>query len=580
MNYKFNVLVPINEEKELSVPIDSYLQQVHIGDHAKWRVVRNHDYNLPPYLTDHKEQETVYRVKTTEKKYWQPLELGSPFLKKWDQLALTLLLFTASVTPFETAFITNDTLTIDVLFLINRCVDIIFFYDMLVQMRTPYRDPVTGSLVLDVNLITRSYLAGWFPLDLLSVLPFEFVQYAVPGGSHTSLSTLQLLRFFRLTRLFKLLRVFRASRKLKQAQIASGLRYFSIEMVKIVISLIFLVHWLACGYRLVADQQSPSDPIGWLNTYMASKNETSISSADAYFAALYWSASTVTLIGCQVEALAPSCTREYIYAFFVQIIGFLQAVYIISSVSTMTHATSAERQSQDILVDNYLEMFDDLRLDPRLKYTVFQHLTDYFAEEANHKQAEMLKKLPKSLHSFIAQEIFLNFIVCIPFLEAFVDLQPTMIQELCLSIEKKMIPNNSFLFSEGVDGIYQIEQGIVAMDGVVYPSGSLIGLTCLREHIKVTECRALTDVKANFLPRKELLAIMEKHPKVRYYCKRWTAWQLLRDYILTYSRLYYTAARRGALMSPPLYSKRPNMEENEEDDLDVAVLDHLDELGY
>ncbi|KAJ3329909.1 hypothetical protein HDU91_003728 [Kappamyces sp. JEL0680] len=103
MNYKFNVLVPINEEKELSVPIDSYLQQVHIGDHAKWRVVRNHDYNLPPYLTDHKEQETVYRVKTTEKKYWQPLELGSPFLKKWDQLALTLLLFTASVTPFETA---------------------------------------------------------------------------------------------------------------------------------------------------------------------------------------------------------------------------------------------------------------------------------------------------------------------------------------------------------------------------------------------------------------------------------------------------------------------------------------------
>lgn len=103
MNYKLDVLVPTNEEKELSVPIDSFLQQVHYGEKAKWRVIRNLDYNLPPYMIDHKEQELIYKVIVQKKKFFGAFELGSPFLKKWDALSLILLLYTASLTPFETA---------------------------------------------------------------------------------------------------------------------------------------------------------------------------------------------------------------------------------------------------------------------------------------------------------------------------------------------------------------------------------------------------------------------------------------------------------------------------------------------
>ena len=104
LNYKLDVLVPTNEERELNVPIDSYLQQVHYGAKAKWRVVRNQDYNLPPYMTDHKELEVIYTVVVEQKKFFGALQLGSPFLKKWDALSLFLLLYTASLTPFETAY--------------------------------------------------------------------------------------------------------------------------------------------------------------------------------------------------------------------------------------------------------------------------------------------------------------------------------------------------------------------------------------------------------------------------------------------------------------------------------------------
>lgn len=108
----------------------------------------------------------------------------------------------------------------------------------------------------------------------------------------------------------------------------------------------------------------------------------------------------------------------------------------------------------------------------------------------------------------------------------------------------------------------------------------IFGQTILRENIKKCECRALTDVQYYALPRDGLLDVLAKYPKVKYYAKRWTAWELLREYIRAYTRLYYTAAKRGALLSPPLLSRRPNMVEGEYDDIDVAVLDHITEMGY
>ena len=111
-------------------------------------------------------------------------------------------------------------------------------------------------------------------------------------------------------------------------------------------------------------------------------------------------------------------------------------------------------------------------------------------------------------------------------------------------------------------------------------SGAIFGKTILREKIKRTECRALSDAKVYILSKADLIRILEKKPKIKYYAKRWTAWQLVRQYILEYSRLYYMAVRRGALMNPPLLSNRPNLGDDDLDDIDIAVLDHLQDVGY
>lgn len=90
----------------------------------------------------------------------------------------------------------------------------------------------------------------------------------------------------------------------------------------------------------------------------------------------------------------------------------------------------------------------------------------------------------------------------------------------------------------------------------------------------------MTNAKVFVLPLANLNQILEKHPKIRYYAKRWTQWELMREYILVYTELYYTAARRGSQMNPPLLSRRPNVPDGDFDDIDVAVIDHINDVGY
>ncbi|KAI9103071.1 hypothetical protein DFS34DRAFT_351170 [Phlyctochytrium arcticum] len=580
LTYALDILVAEDEPDSMVVPTGSFLQQVHYGKVHRWRVTPDELLNLPECLIDHREREPQYIVPVEKQGFFPVFDLTSNFLKRWDMLSLVLLMFTASVTPFETAFLPSDN-SIGILFLINRVVDIIFFIDMFVQIRTPYRDPQTGRLVRDGKAILVRYLKSWFLIDLVSVIPFEMTSMG-SGGGKQNLSQLRLLRFLRLARLLKLLRVLRASRKLKQWRVYVNFRYATMKILQFAIIILFLVHWLACGYRLADESNYPTDYPGWLQNYAAFRNTTmsEIDHWEAYVLAIYWSASTVSLIGPQFDVIGPSTVREAGYAFFANFISYVAALYFIGSVVNVLAVADRVQREHDLRVDNYLEMFDRLKLDQRLKMKVHEYLSDHFAAATTEAHTNLLKDLPPQLHGFISTEIFVDFISSIPYLEPFVSREPTLTQELCRGIEIKEVPANAHVFTEGYEGIYYLEHGIVAIDGRVYPSKNIFGRTVLRENRKSSECRALTNVTIHVLPLHVLREALDKFPKIRYYAKRWTAWQLLRRYIHTYTRLYYTAAKRGAKMIPPLTSMRPNLRDGEYDDIDLAVLEHINEFGY
>jgi hypothetical protein len=111
---------------------------------------------------------------------------------------------------------------------------------------------------------------------------------------------------------------------------------------------------------------------------------------------------------------------------------------------------------------------DTWKLYPGIKFKVHEYLNDQYALEDEAGYQDLLKKLPVQWNGIINMEINLPFLAEIPYLEAFIDLEPSLMIELCRCVEIRAIPPNSMLFYEGYDGIYKLDKGIVCCEGIVY----------------------------------------------------------------------------------------------------------------
>lgn len=358
-------------------------------------------------------------------------------------------------------------------------------FDMFVQSRTPFRDVQSGKLVRNPSKIFFKYLSGWFFIDLISVIPFELL--GLLASDESSVGSLGVLRVLRLMKLAKLLRIFRASRKLKQIQVYINLRYATMQLVKVIFEIsrnatvindniqylvivTFLMHWLACGFRIAADKSDPNDQAGWVDHFAEVRkiNVTSLGMAEVYLMALYMSSGSIALIGYGWSVAQPSSTREFVYSTFVNFVSYFLAVYFIANLSdTLAQATRTKTQ-QDIIVDNYLAIFDRLKLDMRLKVKVNEYLGSHFAQTLQAKEASMMRDLPVALHGFISMEVFIEFVMSIPFLVPFIEREPVLTQTICRGIEIRTFSANSLLFNEGFEGVYYLEHGIVSLEGKLF----------------------------------------------------------------------------------------------------------------
>lgn len=78
--------------------------------------------------------------------------MTSDFCQKWDFLVGIALIFTAVVTPFEVAFLA---VKLDGLFVANRLFDIIFAYDIAVNMRLAFFNKHDRVWVVDPHQVRR-----------------------------------------------------------------------------------------------------------------------------------------------------------------------------------------------------------------------------------------------------------------------------------------------------------------------------------------------------------------------------------------------------------------------------------------
>ena len=234
------------------------------------------------------------------------------WLAYWDVVSTGALIYTATLTPFEVAFLTpaaGSSAWTEPWFLINRCLDVVFGTDICMQFFTAvqvtqadgqvvwiddhatiirncdrrtclhFHVRVLPVIAADSNVRPLAYtdLRSWFPIDIFTVVvPSSFDVYiaqtsdaiaagssGVVGSSASSSvrspeSSASLLRILRILRLFKLVRLARASRIVKRWQARVTLHQSTITLLTSTLQLLLATHW--CARHPVAICPCSSDP--------------------------------------------------------------------------------------------------------------------------------------------------------------------------------------------------------------------------------------------------------------------------------------------------------------------------------
>eukprot|EP01006_Ploeotia_vitrea_P017570 TRINITY_DN48773_c0_g1_i1.p1 TRINITY_DN48773_c0_g1~~TRINITY_DN48773_c0_g1_i1.p1 ORF type:complete len:542 (+),score=56.35 TRINITY_DN48773_c0_g1_i1:27-1652(+) len=290
----------------------------------------------------------VGKEKGTEKEPFV-IKAENTFRNRWDLLLFCVVVVTGFVVPLRIGFrleAWKGWLGCDIL------TDCLLIADVFICALTTYE--VDGEVIRDRRAILRNYLRTWLFFDVVSVLPLEllaiFYRYYTP-----------LFRVNRLARMIRLTYYF------SQWEKVTSLKPSVIRIFKSTFVIVFLAHFIGCGFFLVIlieEEDAQKD-------FTGTENIRSKGLGSQYIRAFYWS--FVTMTG--YNNTNPHTQLETLFSIFVTMVGISLFATIIGTVgSLVTNLDSSAlyfRQKMDGINDymKYKRIPQDLQNEVRNYYT-------------------------------------------------------------------------------------------------------------------------------------------------------------------------------------------------------------------
>ena len=165
-------------------------------------LTEKHDDDLEKELLDDMRSNKFPRHRA----HWLVMDPLQKWRLKWDILMMLLICFVMVVTPFELAFVSAVGWSKNYtpfpnkytgLFITNWTVNLLFIVDIVFNFLTAVYDPQLNKWLLRFDQIAVHYARGWMMLDVVSMLPVEYMIKSKQA------SAIRLLRVFRLMKLAK-----------------------------------------------------------------------------------------------------------------------------------------------------------------------------------------------------------------------------------------------------------------------------------------------------------------------------------------------------------------------------------------
>lgn len=446
----------------------------------------------------------VYKVDTKQDCEDMRLAIDprSGFSRNWDNAMVLCLLFTAFVTPYEIAFLGTGT---GVLLYVNRLVDFLFVCDMGINFFLAFMDDEEGQWIFENKRIALRYLKGWFVIDLVSILPYDYADEIF--GDASNLQDLKPLRLIRLLRLIKLARVLRASRLFKRFELSTDLPYAVQKLMKYAWIVTLVIHWIACLWRLSPEFNEGNN---WLVGYddIGVPDET----VEMHFVRSLYMAVSALPMGV-LGVVVPVSTEERIITIIAMLVSGSIYGYLIGevcdTVSNLDPATAEFHETMDHL-NAYLEDMNvprEKRLEVR---EYFHHCRALFRYKFYH---HLLEQMSPALRGDVSLHMHQAWIEEIPFFRAEdAEERSLFIASLAMALKPEAYAPKELIIKPGdpTDKMYIVQRGLVARQGKVMGAGRFFGEDVIvHGSRRAYSVRVLTYVDVMALARDDLETVLD-----------------------------------------------------------------------
>ncbi|OLP94221.1 Potassium voltage-gated channel subfamily H member 6 [Symbiodinium microadriaticum] len=401
-----------------------------------------------------RELEQEKKIRSQAKTPRWVLSPNSPKRICWDLLGVIVLLYDLIMIPLYTAFPLQDNIFLSMMTGITLA---FWSLDILACFCVGYYAK-DGTLVVSLARIAKQYLLSWFPLDVVIVSIDWIIVLALvteeEGKSAGLMRAGKMLRALRVLRTLRLLRLAKLRQLLNKLQDQVDSEHISVllDIVKLLILIIFINHFIACAWYLVGCNP-PNNESSWLVA------EFSVISCDdpvddlllyKYTTAMHWSLTQFTPASMGVQ---PQNTIERSFAIGV----LLFALLVFSSfVASLTGATTSLRKmtgrhsSQLWLLRKFLRQRGiSLDLQVRINRYINVVLTNT-QRYVQYSDVELFGHLSGPLHNELQTELNKPRLLIHPFFVNMLDKFEALMRKVCCSVPVEMaLSRGDVLFNGG-----------------------------------------------------------------------------------------------------------------------------------
>jgi len=361
------------------------------------------------------------------------------------------------------------------LFWINRIVDAIFIVDLICQFFLIPPDVETFGVSTETltTVIRRNYLTGWFTLDVLALLPYDFLVVLIESATDSgNLEMLRLLRVIRFLRLGKVLRVLRASRIIRRYDDRHGISFVKFRITKFIFLSLLSVHWGACLLRIIVLIEDKATD-NWIYYYYGTMD---VPPADVYNLAIYFVVMTGTSVG--YGDVLPRTNTEILATTFIMVAGACVLIFLLGSVASMLNTMDNQQKEYYKLRDTLNDFTATNNLPPALCYKLRHYFRSQFESGALTDWSPVLGKLSNQLKEEISTHLQEKWISNCKYFEgasteALAAVSNVIVQRSFVAGEMLIQPG------EKADTLFIVKQGLVLSDGVLCRPGKMIGTDML-----------------------------------------------------------------------------------------------------